>query len=108
MLSIGPGKGKEASELLEEAGIITNMNTIPGDKDPLNPSGLRLGTPELTRIGMKEHEMDEIAEFYKRAIIDKEDPKKIKNDVKEFRKDFQVLHYCFKDNFRGYDYFKID
>ena len=108
LLSIGPGKGKEASELLEEAGIITNMNTIPGDKDPLNPSGLRLGTPELTRIGMKEHEMDEIAEFYKRAIIDKEDPKKIKNDVKEFRKDFQVLHYCFKDNFRGYDYFKID
>ena len=54
MLEIGPGKGKEASKRLEDAGIVTNMNTIPGDEDPLNPSCLRLGTPELTIIGMKE------------------------------------------------------
>jgi len=107
LLAIGPGKGKEASKKLEEAGIVTNMNTIPGDTDPLNPSGLRLGTPELTRIGMKEKEMDEIAEFYERALLKNEDPKKIKADVKEFRKDFQELHYCFKEGFRGYDYHKL-
>ncbi len=107
LLSIGPGKGKEASEKLENAGIITNMNTIPGDENPLNPSGLRLGTPELTRIGMKEREMGEIAEFYKRALIKNEDVKKIKKDVKEFRKDFQELHYCFKEGYRGYDYFEL-
>jgi len=107
LLKIGPGKGKEASKKLEDAGIITNMNTIPGDKDPLNPSGLRLGTPELTRIGMKEKEMDEIAEFYARVLIKKEDPKKIKKDIKEFRKDFQELKYCFKKGFRGYDYHKL-
>ena len=104
LLAIGPGKGKEASKKLEDAGIITNMNTIPGDKDPLNPSGLRLGTPELTRLGMKKSEMEAIADFYERAILKKEDLKKIKKDVKEFRKDFQELHYCFKDGFRGYDY----
>jgi glycine hydroxymethyltransferase len=104
LLAIGPGKGKEASKKLEDAGIITNMNTIPGDEDPLNPSGLRLGTPELTRIGMKEKEMDEIAEFYERTLIKNETPKKIKEDIKEFRKDFQELHYCFKEGFRGYDY----
>jgi len=107
LLSIGPGKGKEASKKLEEAGIVTNMNTIPGDKDPLNPSGLRLGTPELTRIGMKEKEMGEIAEFFKRVLIKNESPKKIKKDIKEFRKDFQELHYCFKEGFRGYDYKKL-
>ena len=104
LLSIGPGKGKEASKLLEQAGIVTNMNTIPGDKDPLNPSGLRLGTPELTRIGMKENEMKDVAEFFHRTLIKKDDPKKINNDVKAFRKDYQVLHYCFTKGFKGYDY----
>jgi len=107
LLEIGPGKGKEASKKLEDAGIVTNMNTIPGDKDPLNPSGLRLGTPELTRIGMKEKEMDEVAEFYERALLKNEDTKKIRSDIKEFRKDFQELHYCFKEGFHGYDFHKL-
>jgi glycine hydroxymethyltransferase len=107
LLEIGPGKGKEASKTLEDSGIVTNMNTIPGDTDPLNPSGLRLGTPELTRMGMKESEMDMVAGFFERALLKKEDPKKIKADVKEFRKGFQVLHYCFKEGFRGYDYHKL-
>jgi glycine hydroxymethyltransferase len=83
------------------------MNTIPGDEDPLNPSGLRLGTPELTRIGMKKNEMKEVAEFFERALIKKESTKKIKSDIKEFRKNFQELHYCFKEGFRGYDYHKL-
>jgi len=107
LLAIGPGKGKEASKKLAEAGVITNMNTIPGDEDPLNPSGLRLGTPELTRIGMNESEMAEIAEFYKRIILDHDDTKKVNRDIKEFRKDYQTLHYCFKEDFRGYDYFEL-
>jgi glycine hydroxymethyltransferase len=107
LVEIGPGKGKEASKILEDAGIVTNMNMIPGDVDPLNPSGLRLGTPELTRIGMKEKEMDDVAIFYARVLLKKENPKKIRDDVKEFRKDFQELCYCFKEGFRGYDYSKL-
>jgi len=107
LLAIGPGKGKEASKKLVDAGIVTNMNTIPGDNDPLNPSGLRLGTPELTRIGMKEKEMSEVAEFYKRVLLDNEKPSKIKVEIKEFRKDYQEIHYCFKEGFRGYDYHKL-
>jgi glycine hydroxymethyltransferase len=107
LLAIGPGKGKEASKKLVEAGIVTNMNTIPGDEDPINPSGLRLGTPELTRIGMKEKEMSEVAEFFKRILLDNEKPSKIKLEIKEFRKDYQELHYCFKEGFRGYDYYKL-
>jgi glycine hydroxymethyltransferase len=107
LVEIGPKKGKEASVVLENAGIVTNMNMIPGDSDPLNPSGLRLGTPELTRIGMKENDMDQVATFYARALLKKENPKKIKDDVKDFRKDFQELHYCFTKGFRGYDYHKL-
>ena len=107
LLEIGPGKGKEASKILEDAGIVTNMNTIPGDKDPLNPSGLRLGTPELTRLGMKESDMDVVASFYERALLKKVTTKKIKADVKTFREDFQELHYCFTTGFRGYDYHQL-
>lgn len=107
LVEIGPGKGKEASKTLEDAGIVTNMNTIPGDKDPFSPSGLRLGTPELTRLGMNKSEMEAVADFYQRALIKKENLKTINADVKEFRKDFQELHYCFKEGFRGYDYHKL-
>jgi glycine hydroxymethyltransferase len=107
LLEIGSKKGKEASKILEESGIITNMNTIPGDNDPLNPSGIRLGTPELTRIGMKENEMYDVAEFFERVLTKKESPIKIRKDVADYRKNFQEIQYCFNNKFRGYDYYNL-
>jgi len=54
--------GKEASEKLERAGIIVNMNTIPGDKrNVMDPSGIRLGTCAETTRGKKEKDMISIA-----------------------------------------------
>jgi glycine hydroxymethyltransferase len=54
--------GKEASEKLEKAGIICNMNTIPGDtRKPMDPSGIRLGTCAETTRGKKEKDMIKIA-----------------------------------------------
>jgi glycine hydroxymethyltransferase len=58
--------------------------------------GMRLGTCEVTRHGMKEGEMEQIAEFVRRVIIDKEETEKIKKDVKKFVKDFNRIEYCFK------------
>ncbi len=54
--------GKDAAIALEKVGIIANKNTVPGETGkPWNPSGLRLGTPALTTLGMKEADMIEIA-----------------------------------------------
>ncbi|RME64610.1 MAG: serine hydroxymethyltransferase [Nitrospirae bacterium] len=56
--------GKEAEETLESAGITVNKNSIPFDeKPPTITSGIRLGTPCVTTRGMKEPEMEEIAEM---------------------------------------------
>ena len=56
--------GKEASEKLEQRGIIVNKNMIPYDsRNPQDPSGIRLGTAAVTTRGMKEKEMKKIAQL---------------------------------------------
>ena len=93
---IDSGAGRDAAATLEEAGIITNMNMLPGDTKALTPSGLRLGTPELTRVGMKSGEMEDVARFFARALIEGEDPSSVKADGREFKSQFQTVHYCFE------------
>ena len=93
---IDSGAGKDAALLLEKSGIITNMNMLPGDTKAMTPSGLRLGTPELTRVGMGTDEMKDVARFFSRALIKREDPKIIKNDIKEFKSNYQTVNYCFE------------
>jgi len=95
---IDSGAGRDAAALLEKSGIITNMNMLPGDTKAMSPSGLRLGTPEITRLGMSNDDMKDIAKFYSRALIRKDDPKLIKNDIKEFKSNFQTVKYCFQSD----------
>jgi len=75
---IDSGAGATAAALLEKAGIITNMNMLPGDTKALTPSGLRLGVQELTRVGMGPREMEEVASFYARALLRNEDVMQLK------------------------------
>ena len=83
-------EGKIAESLLEKANIIANRNSLPGDTSPFNPSGIRLGTPAVTSIGMKEKEMILIAEFFERVLIKKEKPEKIKKEVINLTKKFPL------------------
>jgi glycine hydroxymethyltransferase len=66
-----------------------------------------MGVSEVTRLGMKESEMAEIAEFIKRVIINKEALEKVGSDVAEFRKDYQKVHYCFENTREAYEYIRI-
>ena len=105
------GDGGTIEETLEKANIIINRNLLPWDikegRHFTHPGGIRLGVSEITRLGMRESEMTEIAEFIKRVIIDKEPPEKVKEDVTEFRKDHQKVHYCFENATEAYKYVRI-
>lgn len=87
----------KAAKLLEDANIIANKNLLPWDNlDPTNPSGLRFGVQEMTRLGMKEKDFEDVAKFIREVLIDKKDPAEVKKKVIEFRKQFTVVHYGFK------------
>jgi len=105
------GDGGTIEETLEKANIIINRNLLPWDikegRHFQHPGGIRLGVSEVTRLGMRESEMTDIAEFIKRVVIDKEPPEKVAADVAEFRKDYQKVHYCFENATEAYQYIKI-
>lgn len=91
------GGGQRIAEELEKANIVVNKNLLPWDtlERTANPSGIRIGVPEVTRLGMREGEMEEIAELMKRIIIDEEEPQKVKKDVVELKGNFTEVKFCF-------------
>ncbi len=71
--------GKEAQTVLDEVGITLNMNSIAGDtRKPLDPSGIRFGTPAITTRGFKEKECAEVAELLIETLKNKDDAEKKK------------------------------
>ena len=87
--------GKQAEIALEKAGITVNKNMVPFDKrSPFVTSGIRIGTPALTTRGMKEKEMERIADIINRAINNVENEKvlsDLKNEVKQLTSDFPLF-----------------
>jgi len=105
------GDGGTIEKELEKANIILNRQLLPGDiksgKHYMHPSGVRIGVPEVTRLGMKESEMKEIASFIKQIVIDKSDPNKVGSAVSKFREQYQKVHYAFENSTDAYKYIKI-
>lgn len=87
--------GKEAEKRLDDAGITVNKNTIPFDpQSPFVTSGIRVGTPAVTTRGMKEAEMEKIAEIIDLVISYRQDDSKLaqaQKMVKELTGAFPLL-----------------
>ncbi len=86
--------GKESQTVLDEVGITLNMNSIAGDtRKPLDPSGIRFGTPAITTRGFKEKECARVAELLIETLRNKDDASKketIKNEIKDLAKQFPI------------------
>ena len=109
VLDYGDGGKIEAD--LEKANIIVNRHLVPGDlkakRHYMHPGGIRLGSSEVTRLGMKESDMQQIASLIKNVVIDNKDAKEIASQVLEFRKNFQKTQYCFDNKLGAYEYVKL-
>ena len=86
--------GKQAEHALDAAGITVNKNMIPYDpRKPLDPSGVRLGTPALTTRGMKEAEMNQVAKWIAEVLAAPEDAAvlaRVRGGVRELCEQFPV------------------
>ncbi|MHA1794406.1 MAG: serine hydroxymethyltransferase [Promethearchaeota archaeon] len=102
------GLGADIEKALEKAGIIVNRNLLPWDikekRSYMNPGGIRLGTSEITRLGMKESDMETIAEFFKKIVVDKKDPKSLAPEVADFMSQFQNVQYSF-DKSKAFEWY---
>ena len=105
------GDGGTLEKELEKANIIVNRQLIPGDvkagRHYMHPGGLRLGTSEITRLGMKHEEMKQIASLMARIIIKKQNPLGVKSEVGSMRSSFQKVHYAFETQTPAYKYVRV-
>ncbi len=99
------GSASEISKKLEINNIIANKNLLPWDSTQKTnePSGIRFGTQEITRRGLKESEMEVVADYIKKVVIEE---KNVKNDVSKFMEDYTRLKYSFKED-EAYKYIEF-
>jgi len=91
------GRAAILAKDLEANNIILNKNLFPWDdvNRSDDPSGIRIGTQEITRRGLKEAEMAEIANFIKKVAVD---GKNVKEEVTEFMNQYTTVKYAFKED----------
>uniref|UniRef100_A0A7C3RLX9 Serine hydroxymethyltransferase n=1 Tax=Archaeoglobus fulgidus TaxID=2234 RepID=A0A7C3RLX9_ARCFL len=94
------GGGEKVAKTLENAGIVLNKNLLPWDsiENTNNPSGIRIGVQEVTRIGMGEEEMKIIAEIMDAAIKEKKPAEELRKEAKELKERFKVIKYSFDES----------
>lgn len=102
------GGGKKVAEYLEECGIVLNKNLLPWDdnKKSQDPSGIRIGTQEITRIGFRESDVKELASILAWAIKSMPEAEKVREKVADLKSRFREVKYCF-GSLKAYDYIEL-
>jgi glycine hydroxymethyltransferase len=101
------GGGEATAKRLADAGLIANKNLLPGDASPKHPSGVRLGTPEVTRVGMAEKEMDRIAELFDDLLHKDRPTDVVRAAVADLKRDHTTIQYCFGAGEAAYRYYDL-
>ena len=87
------GGGQTAARRMGEAGLLACGIGLPVEQVEGDLNGLRIGTPEIVRIGMKVEHMQDLAEFIARSLDTSAEPKSIQREITEWRKQFSGVHY---------------
>ncbi len=101
------GGGADVARRLADAGIIANKNLLPGDRSPKQPGGIRLGTPEVTRVGMGAREMGRIAELMDALLHRGRSVEEVAALAAELKHGFTTLRYCFGAGEAAYRYYDL-
>jgi len=101
------GGGEAVAKRLADAGVIANKNLLPGDKSPKHPGGVRLGTPELTRVGMREKEMEQVAELFEDLLHRGKSEAEVRSEAAELKRGFTTLKFCFGAGEAAYRYYDL-
>jgi glycine hydroxymethyltransferase len=87
------GGGQTAARRMGEAGLLACGIGLPIEQVEGDLNGLRIGTPEIVRIGMKVEHMQDLAGFIARSLDTSAEPKSIQREITEWRKQFSGVHY---------------
>jgi glycine hydroxymethyltransferase len=87
------GGGQTAARRMGEAGLLACGIGLPIEQVEGDLNGLRIGTPEIVRIGMKVEHMQDLAGFIARSLDTNVEPKSIQREITEWRKQFRGVHY---------------
>ena len=87
------GGGQTAARRMGEAGLLACGIGLPIEQVEGDLNGLRIGTPEIVRIGMKVEDMKDLAGFIARSLDTNVEPKSIQREITEWRKQFSGVHY---------------
>ncbi len=94
------GGGDPVAKMFERINIVLNKNLLPWDdlSKTNNPSGIRIGVQEVTRLGMKEGEMKALAEIMWNAVNCKKSEEELRREVIELKNGFTKVKYAFEES----------
>jgi glycine hydroxymethyltransferase len=87
------GGGQRAAQRMGQAGLLACGIGLPIAAVEGDLNGLRIGTPEIVRLGMKVEHMDQLADFIARSLDVNVDSQSVKSEVTQWRKQFSGVHY---------------